>query len=37
MLADGLIWNCLASKDSHYVDERQLRGIVMNLKPSFDP
>ena len=37
LLASQLIWNCLTAKESKYADEREVRGIVMNVKEKFDP
>jgi hypothetical protein len=37
VLANQLVWNCLTAKNLRYADEREVRGIVMNLKPNFDP
>jgi hypothetical protein len=36
LLAQQLIWNCLTAKESRYHDEREVRGIIMNVKGKFD-
>jgi hypothetical protein len=37
LLASQLVWNCLTAKDECYAEEQEVRGIVMNIKPNFDP
>ncbi|MGE0288550.1 MAG: DUF2971 domain-containing protein [Bradyrhizobium sp.] len=37
LLAQQLIWNCLTAKEQRYHDEREVRGIIMNVKANFDP
>jgi len=37
LLAQQLIWNCLTAKEHRYHDEREVRGIIMNVKAKFDP
>jgi hypothetical protein len=37
LLASQLIWNCLTAKDDRYADEREVRGIMMNVRARFDP
>jgi Protein of unknown function (DUF2971) len=37
LLASQLIWNCLTAKHERYADEREVRGIIMNVKAKFDP
>jgi hypothetical protein len=37
LLAQQLIWNCLTAKEARYHDEREVRGIVMNVAANFDP
>jgi hypothetical protein len=37
LLASQLIWNCLTAKESRFEDEREVRGIIMNVKAKFDP
>ena len=37
LLASQLIWNCLTAKEERFADEREVRGIIMNLKAKFDP
>jgi hypothetical protein len=37
LLSLQLIWNCLTAKEPDFEDERQVRGIIMNVKAKFDP
>ena len=37
LLAQLLIWNCLTAKESKFADEREVRGIILNVKKNFDP
>jgi hypothetical protein len=37
LLASQLIWNCLTAKETRFEDEREFRGIIMNVKAKFDP
>jgi len=37
LLAQQLIWNCLTAKEARYHDEREVRGIIMNVTANFDP
>jgi hypothetical protein len=37
LLAQQLIWNCLTAKEAGYHDEREVRGIIMNVAANFDP
>jgi Protein of unknown function (DUF2971) len=37
LLASQLIWNCLTAKHIRYEDEREVRGIILNVKSKFDP
>jgi hypothetical protein len=37
LLASQLIWNCLTAKEERFADEREVRGVVMNVKAKFDP
>jgi hypothetical protein len=37
LLASQLIWNCLTAKETRFEDEREVRGIIMNVKAKFDP
>jgi hypothetical protein len=37
LLAQQLIWNCLTAKEARYHDEREVRGIIMNVAANFDP
>jgi hypothetical protein len=37
LLASQLVWNCLTAKDQRFADEREVRGIIMNVRASFDP
>jgi len=37
LLASQLIWNCLTAKEERFADEREVRGIIMNVKAKFDP
>jgi hypothetical protein len=37
LLASQLVWNCLTAKHECYADEREVRGIIMNVKAKFDP
>jgi len=37
LLASQLIWNCLTAKESRFEDEREVRGIIMNVRAKFDP
>lgn len=37
VLAQQLVWNCLTAKEEHFSDEREVRGIIMNVKANFDP
>jgi hypothetical protein len=32
-----MIWNCLTAKEAQFEDEREVRGIVMNVRAKFDP
>jgi hypothetical protein len=36
LLASQLIWNCLTAKEDRYADEREVRGIIMNVRAKFD-
>ena len=37
LLASPLVWNCLTAKEKRFADEREVRGIIMNVKGKFDP
>lgn len=37
LLASQMIWNCLTAKETKFEDEREVRGIVMNVRAKFDP
>jgi hypothetical protein len=37
VLAEQLAWNCLTAKEKKFSDEREVRGIIMNVKANFDP
>jgi hypothetical protein len=37
LLASQMIWNCLTAKGAQFEDEREVRGIVMNVRAKFDP
>jgi Protein of unknown function (DUF2971) len=37
VLAQQLVWNCLTAKETKFADEREVRGIIMNIKTNFDP
>jgi hypothetical protein len=37
LLANQLIWNCLTAKESRFEGEREVRGIVMNVRAKFAP
>ena len=37
LLASQMIWNCLTAKELRFEDEREVRGIVMNVHAKFDP
>jgi Protein of unknown function (DUF2971) len=37
LLASQMIWNCLTAKETQFEDEREVRGIVMNVRAKFDP
>ena len=37
LFASQLIWNCLTAKEERFADEREVRGIIMNVKAKFDP
>jgi hypothetical protein len=37
LLASQLVWNCLTAKDQRFANEREVRGIILNLKDRFDP
>ena len=37
LLASQMIWNCLTAKEAQFEDEREVRGIVMNVRAKFDP
>jgi hypothetical protein len=37
LLASQMVWNCLTAKHERYADEREVRGIIMNVKSRFDP
>jgi hypothetical protein len=36
LLASQTIWNCLTAKESQFEDEREVRGIIMNVRAKFD-
>lgn len=36
-IASQLIWNCLTAKEERFSDERETRGIILNVKAKFDP
>jgi hypothetical protein len=36
VLASQLIWNCLTAKSLQYQDEREVRGVIMNVRANFD-
>jgi hypothetical protein len=36
LLASQMIWNCLTAKESQFEDEREVRGIIMNVRAKFD-
>jgi hypothetical protein len=37
LLASQLIWNCLTSKETRFEDEREVRGIIINVRAKFEP
>jgi hypothetical protein len=37
LLASQLIWNCLTAKEERFADEREVRGIIMNVRAKFGP
>jgi hypothetical protein len=37
LLASQMIWNCLTAKEAKFEDEREVRGIIMNVREKFDP
>lgn len=37
LLASQMVWNCLTAKHQCYADEREVRGIIMNVREKFDP
>jgi hypothetical protein len=37
LLASQLIWNCLTAKEQRFTDERETRGVIMNVRAKFDP
>jgi hypothetical protein len=37
LLASQMIWNCLTAKEQKFADEREVRGIIMNVRAKFDP
>ena len=37
LLASQMIWDCLTAKEVQFEDEREVRGIVMNVRAKFDP
>jgi Protein of unknown function (DUF2971) len=37
LLASQMIWNGLTAKEAQFEDEREVRGIVMNIRAKFDP
>jgi hypothetical protein len=37
LLASQMIWNCLTAKAAKFEDEREVRGIIMNVRDKFDP
>jgi hypothetical protein len=36
VLAQQLVWNCLTAKEEKFSDEREVRGVIMNVKANFD-
>jgi Protein of unknown function (DUF2971) len=36
VLASQLVWNCLTAKENKFAEERETRGIVMNVRERFD-
>jgi hypothetical protein len=34
LFASQLIWNCLTAKEERFADEREVRGIIMNVRRS---
>lgn len=37
LLASQLIWNCLTAKEQRFADERETRGVILNVRAKFDP
>jgi hypothetical protein len=35
-IASQLIWNCLTAKHDKYENEREVRGVIMNVRAKFD-
>jgi hypothetical protein len=35
-IASQLIWNCLTAKNDIYENEREVRGVIMNVRAKFD-
>jgi hypothetical protein len=36
VIASQLIWNCLAAKREKYINEREVRYVIMNVVAKFD-
>jgi hypothetical protein len=36
VIASQLIWNCLTAKNDIYENEREVRGVIMNVRANFD-
>jgi hypothetical protein len=37
LLASHVIWNCLTAKETRFEDEREVRGIILNVRNKFEP
>jgi Protein of unknown function (DUF2971) len=36
VIASQLIWNCMTAKSATYENEREVRGVIMNVRANFD-
>jgi hypothetical protein len=36
LLASQLVWNCLTAKEERFSGEKEVRGIIMNVRANFD-
>jgi len=35
-IASQLVWNCLTAKNDIYANEREVRGVIMNVRANFE-